>query len=144
MLFYPGEHIFGLVLFICMFCRSLFVLLYFFFWPLCGLFFFDIWILIAPLVSSNSSYLSTALSTCTYNKFECFVFLLIIPRLVSEHVPSYTVKVLLFVGTKFHGSNITGNNQWENFYFVEFLFSWFKWTTKSAKIRTPPLIMISQ
>jgi hypothetical protein len=81
---------------------------YFFFWPLCGLFFFDIWILIAPLVSSNSSYLSTALSTCTYNKFECFVFLLIIPRLVSEHVPSYTVKVLLFIGTKFHGSNITG------------------------------------
>ena len=29
-----------------MFCRSLFVLLYFFFWPLCCLFFFDIWILI--------------------------------------------------------------------------------------------------
>ena len=39
----------------CMFCRSLFVLLYFFFWPLCCLFFFDIRILIAPLVSSNSS-----------------------------------------------------------------------------------------
>jgi hypothetical protein len=33
-----------------------FVLLYFFFWPLCCLFFFDIRILIAPLVSSNSSY----------------------------------------------------------------------------------------
>jgi hypothetical protein len=41
--------------FICMFCRSLFVLLYFFFWPLCCLFFFDIRILITPLVSSNSS-----------------------------------------------------------------------------------------
>jgi hypothetical protein len=39
----------------CMFCRSLFVLLYFFFWPLCCLFFFDIQILITPLVSSNSS-----------------------------------------------------------------------------------------
>jgi hypothetical protein len=38
-----------------MFCRSLFVLWYFIFWPLCCLF-FDIWILIAPLVSSNSSY----------------------------------------------------------------------------------------
>ena len=37
-----------------MFCRSLFVLLYFFFWPLCCLF-LDIRILIAPLVSSNSS-----------------------------------------------------------------------------------------
>ena len=41
--------------FMCMFCRSLFVLLYFFFWPLCCLF-FNIWILIIPLVSSNSSY----------------------------------------------------------------------------------------
>ena len=41
--------------FICMFCRSLFVLLYYFFWPLCCLFFCDIWILITPLVSSNSS-----------------------------------------------------------------------------------------
>ena len=39
-----------------MFCWSLFVLLYFFFWPLYYLFFFDIRILIAPLVSSNSSY----------------------------------------------------------------------------------------
>jgi hypothetical protein len=27
--------------FICMFCRSLFVLLHFFFWPLCCLFFFE-------------------------------------------------------------------------------------------------------
>jgi hypothetical protein len=38
------------------FCRSLFVLLYFFFSPLCCLSFFDIRILITPLVSSNSSY----------------------------------------------------------------------------------------
>ena len=38
-----------------MFCKSLFVLLYFFLWPLCCLFFFDILILIIPLVSSNSS-----------------------------------------------------------------------------------------
>jgi hypothetical protein len=40
----------------CMFCRSLFVLLLFFFWSLCCLFFFDLRILIIPLVSSNSSY----------------------------------------------------------------------------------------
>ena len=40
-----------------MFCRSLFVLLYFFFRPLCCLFFFDIRILTTSLVSSNSSYL---------------------------------------------------------------------------------------
>ena len=40
--------------FICMFCRSLFVLLSFFTWPLCCLF-FDLRILITSLVSSCSS-----------------------------------------------------------------------------------------
>ena len=39
-----------------MFCRSLFGLVCFFFWPLCCLFFFDIRILIAPLVSSSSFF----------------------------------------------------------------------------------------
>jgi hypothetical protein len=42
--------------FICIFWRSLFVLLSFFSWSLCCLFFFDIRIMITPLVSSNSSY----------------------------------------------------------------------------------------
>jgi hypothetical protein len=42
--------------FMCMFCRSLFVILYFFFWSWCCLFFFDLRILITALVSSNSSY----------------------------------------------------------------------------------------
>ena len=42
--------------FMCMFCRSLFVLLYFFFWPLYCLYFFDVRVLITPLVSSNFSY----------------------------------------------------------------------------------------
>jgi len=37
--------------FMCMFYRSLFVLLYFFFWLLCCLSFFDIGILITPVVS---------------------------------------------------------------------------------------------
>ena len=40
--------------FMCMICRSLFVFLYFFLWPLCCMFFLDIRILIIPLVSSNS------------------------------------------------------------------------------------------
>jgi len=43
--------------FMCMFCRPLFVLLYFFFWELCCLFFYALRILITPLVSSNSSYI---------------------------------------------------------------------------------------
>jgi hypothetical protein len=52
---FNGGPCYSIIRFICMFCRSLFVLLYFFFWPLCCLFFFDIRILIAPLVSSNSA-----------------------------------------------------------------------------------------
>ena len=58
--FIPGfqwDSCYSIFSFICMFCRSLFVLLYFFFWPLYCLFFFDIRMLIVPLVSSNSSYL---------------------------------------------------------------------------------------
>ena len=47
---------FSIISFICMSCRSLFVLLCFLFWPLCCLFFFDLRILITTLVSSNSSY----------------------------------------------------------------------------------------
>ena len=42
--------------YMCMFCRSLFVILSFFFWPLCCLSFFDLRILITTLVSSNSSW----------------------------------------------------------------------------------------
>jgi hypothetical protein len=42
--------------FMCMFCRSLFVLLSLFFWPLCCVFFFELRILITHLTSSNSSW----------------------------------------------------------------------------------------
>ena len=42
--------------FICMFCRLFFAILYFFFWPLCCLSFFDVRLIITPLVSSNRSY----------------------------------------------------------------------------------------
>ena len=38
-----------------MFCRSLFVFVFFFFWPLCCLSFFNLRVLITPLLSSNSS-----------------------------------------------------------------------------------------
>ena len=48
--------------FLCMFCRSL---LYFFFCPLCCLFFFDIQILITPLVSSDLF--------CTFSFVHCVV-----------------------------------------------------------------------
>jgi len=55
-----------------MFCLSLFVLLHFFFWPLCCLFFFDIRFLIAPLVSSNSSY-NNATHPGIYNLKVCIL-----------------------------------------------------------------------
>ena len=53
--FYWGSC-YSIFSFICMFCRSLFVLLSPFFWPLCCLFFFNIRILIATLISPNSSW----------------------------------------------------------------------------------------
>jgi hypothetical protein len=48
-----------------MFCILLFVLKYFFVWSLCCLFFFDLRILITPLVSSSSSYNNIVLHPCT-------------------------------------------------------------------------------
>jgi hypothetical protein len=42
--------------FFVMFSRSLFVLLDFFIWSLCCLFFFDLTLMVAPLVFSNISY----------------------------------------------------------------------------------------
>jgi len=68
----------------CMFCWSLFVLLCFFVWPLCCLFFFNIRILITPLLSSNSSYQESSINhernyLCLFNAvsltFFCFHFL---------------------------------------------------------------------
>ena len=48
---FSGVHVTRSLVLCLMFCRSLFVLLSFFFWPLCCLFFFDIRILITSLVS---------------------------------------------------------------------------------------------
>ena len=48
---FQWESCYSIFSCMCMFCRSLFVLLYFFFCPLCCLFFFDLWIMITPLVS---------------------------------------------------------------------------------------------
>ena len=45
------------LIFYVMFCSSLFVLFYFFFWSLYCLSFFDLLLLMTPLVSSNVSLL---------------------------------------------------------------------------------------
>ena len=85
--------------FICMFSWSLFVLLYFFFWPLCCLFFFDVRILIAPLVSSNSSRFN--LLFCVYLVgLYCFtglyrqVFTTILGTCIVQMYPHWHVFVL--------------------------------------------------
>jgi len=46
----------SLVFCVVVYCRSLFVLLSFFFCPLCCLSFFDLWIFITPLVSLKYFY----------------------------------------------------------------------------------------
>ena len=56
---YKIENVFYHVQWLCgmhIICRSLFVLLSFFFRPLCCLSIFDLGLLITPLVSSNFSY----------------------------------------------------------------------------------------
>ena len=50
-----GVRVARTLVFCVVFCRSLFVLLSFFCWPLCCLSFFDLRILITPLESLNSS-----------------------------------------------------------------------------------------
>jgi hypothetical protein len=56
--FIPGFQwgsCYSIFSFMCMFCRSLFVLLFIFFWSLCSLHCLDLRIRITPLVLSNSS-----------------------------------------------------------------------------------------
>ena len=62
--------------FIHIFCRSLFFFLYFFFWPMCWLFLFDLRILITPQVSSN-----------TFSYLRCLLLVLSTSGRVSFHVP---------------------------------------------------------
>ena len=82
--------------FMCMFCRSLSVLLYFFFWPLCYLFIFDIRILITPLVSSNSSdCLFGILSSSFVTNTEQFLTQILF-NLLRSMFTSYIVYVCLY------------------------------------------------
>jgi hypothetical protein len=53
---FSGGCVAWSLVFCVVFCRSLFVLLYFLYWSLCCLFLFDLRILIIPLVSSTSPF----------------------------------------------------------------------------------------
>ena len=67
----------------------MFVLLYFFFWPLCCLFFFDIRILITPLVSSNSS--------CPFVLFLLAIVLSVLLRYTDSDYHFGIFKLFLFM-----------------------------------------------
>jgi hypothetical protein len=71
------QYIYFICTFMGMFYRSLFVL---FFWPLCCLFFFDIRILITPLVSSNSSLNSNHILSSTKGSNKCPQCRNVVPR----------------------------------------------------------------
>ena len=51
---FSGARVTRSLVLCVIFCRSLFLLLSYFFWSLCGMSFFDLRILMTPLVSSNS------------------------------------------------------------------------------------------
>jgi hypothetical protein len=53
---FSGVRVARSLLFCIMFCRSLFIRLYFFFWPFCCLSFFDLRLLVTSLISLNFSY----------------------------------------------------------------------------------------
>ena len=67
-----------------MFCRSLFVRLHFFFWPLCCLFFFDIRFLIAPLGSSNFSCVQDGWSIGMYCHFQYVCCYIVTTKLIES------------------------------------------------------------
>ena len=67
--------------------QTLLVILYFFFWPLCFLFFFDIRILITPLVSSNSS--------CPFVLFLLAIVLSVLLRYTDSDYPFGIFKLFL-------------------------------------------------
>ena len=64
--------------FCVVFCRSLFVLLFFFLWPFYCLLFFKLWFMITTLVSSNFSYQ-------TWTKINIFSLIKFIPILLVHH-----------------------------------------------------------
>jgi hypothetical protein len=115
----------------CMFCKLLFVL--FFFCPLCCLFFFDIRILITPLVSSNSSYPEI---TCrilqSFQKFDSiFLFFWNISYQHAEH--------LLFNPFQFHQKIMTsmmrrGPYKWVKYFNNNRVSNIKKWKSDAASI----------
>jgi len=86
---FGGVRVARSLVFYEVFCRSLFVLLSFFFWPLRCLSFFDLWILITPpLVSS-------IFSQCTLYSFDDYEFMFSL----QKHIPRYMKDTAIFWST---------------------------------------------
>ena len=81
-----GVHVARSLVFCIMFYSSLFVLLSFFFWPLYCLSFFDLHVLITPLVSSNFSFIKVVFDLLVYFSY-CF-------GNVFEYIHCNNIKIL--------------------------------------------------
>ena len=117
----------------CIFCRSLFVLLYF--WPLCCLSFFDLRILITLLVSSNSSPLIKSVSFSIYKAHiyilsSCMLRMLLSERIVLSNILWCTIFILSFYsgGRRAHTMAWIHLNSWIPIFVVSWknAFSWIR------------------
>ena len=103
-----------------------FILLYFLFWPLCCLFFFDRRILVAPLVSSNSSSYRKISHICPVSRnkddnsekfnYRPFALLSCMPRIIEKimykSVYKYCVSHVLYInGNSWYKRNDSTVNQ---------------------------------
>ena len=82
---FNGGYCCSIFSFICMFCRSLFVILYFFIRPLHFRSFFDLRLLITPLVSSQFSL------KCCYVCLALYTYIYILPSITTMCIPDITV-----------------------------------------------------
>ena len=117
----------------CMFCRSLFVLLYF--WSLCWLSFFDLRILITLLVSSNSSPLIKSVS---FSRYKAHIYILsscmlrtpLSERIVLSNILWCIIFILLFYsgGRRTHKMAWIHLNSWIPIFVVSWkkCFSWIR------------------
>ena len=106
---FSGNRVAQSLVFWVMFCRLLFVLLSFIFWPLCFLSFFGLRTLITPLVSSNSSLYVTVFLV-SYWSICCLLFWTWKHKEIWMHF--YTD---LFFLEKRNIINISHSNQWRIF-----------------------------
>ena len=111
----------SLVGFMCVFCRSLFVLLYFSFCTLCCVPFFDLRILTTPFVSSISSYIKN-IFTCSCNISDDVKLVRKISRHLSKiFISRHVIVIYAFIICSTHVLYFLRNIFWDYNYWVETL-----------------------